>query len=269
MTVIQMTIRRASVLVLAALLTLTTSARAELLYRWVPDFGSGGSGHIRLDEAFIEASDDGTDHYVYTDAGNFITEFGILPVIEFAFTFNSGLVIDSVVNFSSVSTIQTEHATTQFAAVDGVMDGWTFSYDHYDAAIFPHIYEQTTTAGILCIRLPGPQPGGDVLFSGLGGAEFHEGSFQLYVPGDGNGDGLDYLVRADKFGDDPAADPPGSPENGDFNDDGVVDGLDYLLWASNFEMGPNDGVAVPEPSSALLAVLGALAMISTIRRSRS
>ena len=49
---------------------------------------------------------------------------------------------------------------------------------------------------------------------------------------DGKVDGLDYLVWAENFGDDPADDPPGSPENGDFNDDGVVNGSRLsLAWA--------------------------------------
>jgi hypothetical protein len=90
------------------------------------------------------------------------------------------------------------------------------------------------------------------------------------TPGDANGDGkvdgLDYLIWAGAFGDDPAADPPGSPENGDFNDDGIVDGLDYLAWAGNFGQGPNDGVAVPEPGALTLATIALLAMCCRRRR---
>ncbi|MCA9100001.1 MAG: hypothetical protein KDA63_02560, partial [Planctomycetales bacterium] len=59
------------------------------------------------------------------------------------------------------------------------------------------------------------------------------------LAGDGNldqaVDGLDYLLWAEHFGDDPTLDPPGAPLNGDYNDDGVVDGLDYIVWAENFE----------------------------------
>ena len=58
------------------------------------------------------------------------------------------------------------------------------------------------------------------------------------LPGDGNldqvVDGLDYVVWAMNYGNDPADDPLGTPLNGDFNDDGVVDGLDYILWAAHF-----------------------------------
>ncbi|MEZ6071956.1 MAG: dockerin type I domain-containing protein [Pirellulales bacterium] len=90
------------------------------------------------------------------------------------------------------------------------------------------------------------------------------------TPGDGNGDGhvdgLDYIIWASHFDDNPAQDPPGSPANGDFNDDGKVDGLDYIVWASNFEMGPNDGVAVPEPATLSLLLIAGVALMG--RRSR-
>jgi hypothetical protein len=90
------------------------------------------------------------------------------------------------------------------------------------------------------------------------------------IAGDGNGDGkvdgLDYLLWAGAFGDDPAADPPGSPENGDYDGNGVVDGIDYLTWAGNFGNGPNDGSAVPEPSSMLLLAAGAAGMAGWRRR---
>jgi hypothetical protein len=92
------------------------------------------------------------------------------------------------------------------------------------------------------------------------------------TPGDANGDGkvdgLDYLVWAGSFGDDPAADPPGSPANGDFDDNGVVDGLDYLVWAGNFGNGPNDAAAVPEPTTLALAGVGGMLLVLRRRRGR-
>jgi hypothetical protein len=92
------------------------------------------------------------------------------------------------------------------------------------------------------------------------------------TPGDANGDGkvngTDYLVWAGHYGDDPANDPPGSPGNGDFNNDGKVDGQDYLTWAGNYGQGPNDGVAVPEPGTLALLVLGCATAAVSRRRDR-
>jgi len=87
------------------------------------------------------------------------------------------------------------------------------------------------------------------------------------IPGDANGDdvvdGLDYLVWAAHYGDNPAEDPPGSPDNGDLNGDDVVDGLDYLFWAAHY--GESRATAVPEPSGlwALVSALGCC--LATIR----
>ncbi|MCA9100428.1 MAG: hypothetical protein KDA63_04705 [Planctomycetales bacterium] len=90
----------------------------------------------------------------------------------------------------------------------------------------------------------------------------------LAVPGDGNQDGhvdgLDYLLWAGQYGDNPAADPPGPPTNGDFNGDSVVDGLDYLVWAGHFRQGTLDSAAIPEPGGvSLLLVSGFLLAANT------
>ncbi|MEZ6072787.1 MAG: choice-of-anchor Q domain-containing protein [Pirellulales bacterium] len=84
------------------------------------------------------------------------------------------------------------------------------------------------------------------------GAAIDIGAFEadpaIYNLADGNldgvVDGLDYLIWATHFDDDPALDPPGAPRNGDYNNDGVVDGLDYLVWATNFgaTASPTSGV---------------------------
>lgn len=167
---------------LAAFLILPAFASAEIVYQWVPDPGSGGSGYIRFDEEFIEASDDGTNQFIYSDDANFVTTFSNPPALEFSFTFDSGLNIDDVDDFDSTSTIQMEHAGTQFVAAGGVMDDWSFEYQHVVAILPFDSYVDTTTPGIVCITLPCPQPSADVHFIGTGPAEFHEGSFQLVVP---------------------------------------------------------------------------------------
>jgi hypothetical protein len=83
------------------------------------------------------------------------------------------------------------------------------------------------------------------------------------VPGDGNIDGIvdgvDYLVWALNFGDNPAEDPPGPPTNGDYNLDGRVDGLDYFVWVESYLN--TNSAAVPEPSSLSLALL-AVALVA-------
>lgn len=92
--------------------------------------------------------------------------------------------------------------------------------------------------------------------------------FEITVPaltGDGNGDGwvdgLDYLIWAANFGEDPS-DPSGDA-GGDYNNDGKTDGLDYLDWAANF--GTHASTAVPEPGTFALAGL-ALAGLLVVRR---
>jgi hypothetical protein len=95
------------------------------------------------------------------------------------------------------------------------------------------------------------------------------GTFTFTLVGDGNLDGvvngLDYLIWADAYGDNPAADPPGSPENGDYDDNGRVDGNDYLAWAGNY--GAGIATTVPEPGALALLLVGMLAS-GLVRRRR-
>jgi len=77
---------------------------------------------------------------------------------------------------------------------------------------------------------------------------------------DGCVDGLDYTVWSSNY--DPLTGGKAWWWQGDFNGDGIVDGLDYVVWSSNYLAGCP--AAVPEPASAVLLVLGALA----IRRRR-
>ncbi|MEZ6070398.1 MAG: LamG-like jellyroll fold domain-containing protein [Pirellulales bacterium] len=71
--------------------------------------------------------------------------------------------------------------------------------------------------------------------------------------GDGLVDGLDYLIWADHYGEQPAT--PMGASDGDYNGDDRVDGLDYLVWADRFGQ-VGEAVAAPEPGcvSPLIAV---------------
>ena len=170
------------VVITSLIFILTSASNAEIVYEWVPDRTSGGSGFIRFDENFIAASDDGTKHFIYTDDANFITEFSNPPVLEFSFTFGSGLTIDDVSNFSSASTIQTQLASTQFQASNGIIDGWSFEYTHSSQLLPPHSYQGTSVSNIFCVTLPCPQLGAHVMFSGVNASENHEGFFRLVIP---------------------------------------------------------------------------------------
>jgi hypothetical protein len=156
-------------------------------------------------------------------------------------------------------------------------DDWTFESGSggmsYVSDFITSLGPYTLDLGIGDLAQPGSYPI-VVMYVGNGRRGMETG-FDLVVMspstlGDGNGDGkvdgLDYLIWAGFFGDDPAQAPPGSPENGDFNDDDKVDGLDYLTLASNFGQGPNDGVAVPEPGTCVLAVIGPLGLGLGLRR---
>ncbi|MEZ6073109.1 MAG: dockerin type I domain-containing protein [Pirellulales bacterium] len=90
--------------------------------------------------------------------------------------------------------------------------------------------------------------------------------------GDGNTDGvvdgLDYLIWAEHFDEDPS-DPSGAA-GGDFNGDGKTDGLDYLVWAGNFEQSvfaPNS-TNVPEPSALLITCVALCFAAGALRHRR-
>ena len=69
---------------------------------------------------------------------------------------------------------------------------------------------------------------------------------------DGYVDGLDYIVWSNNY-------QTGTWwEEGDFNESGITDGLDYIIWSHNYKLGSPG--QVPEPASAVLLVLGALAI---------
>lgn len=92
----------------------------------------------------------------------------------------------------------------------------------------------------------------------------------LQMPGDANGDrltdGADYTIWADNFLD--ATTPKGLWAAGDFTGDGIVDAADYTVWADHFSPAATLA-AVPEPSSLLLAAVGAGLLLACRRGKRS
>ncbi|QDT68557.1 hypothetical protein MalM25_14800 [Planctomycetes bacterium MalM25] len=82
------------------------------------------------------------------------------------------------------------------------------------------------------------------------------------LTGDYNGDGvvdaIDYTVWRDTLGG--TAVPSGSGADG--NDNGVIDNGDYDVWSDNYGATLAAAVAVPEPATALLVVLGVGACLS-------
>jgi len=163
----------------------SNTAHSAITYQWVPDAGSGGSGYIRFDEAFIAASDDG-ENYLYTDEANFITYFGNPPVLEIYFEFDNGFTIDNATAFSTATTIQSNLSSTQFSADSGIIRGLTgdFIFDYTSIRKADHTYDGVVVDQILCVRLPCPQGGLEVNFSGILSAETNIGEFQLVpIPG--------------------------------------------------------------------------------------
>jgi hypothetical protein len=57
----------------------------------------------------------------------------------------------------------------------------------------------------------------------------------------------------------------GTTAAGDANNDGVSDGADFLLWQQQFT-GPDAIAAIPEPATALLSGLAAVAVVAAARR---
>ena len=90
---------------------------------------------------------------------------------------------------------------------------------------------------------------------------------QIRLVGDANGDhqvnGSDYIAWADHYN------QAGNYAQGDFNRDGVVNGADYILWADNYLasfVGGTPPLAVPEPATGTLALIGLAALGLVLRR---
>jgi len=163
----------------------SNKAHSAITYQWVPDAGSGGSGYIRFDEAFIATSSD-DENYVYTDEANFTTYFGNPPVLEIFFEFDNGFTIDTATGFSTATSIQSDLSSTQFSANSGIFRGLIgdFIFDYSSITKAGHTYDGVVVDQIFCVRLPCPQGGLEVNFSGILSAETNIGEFQLVpIPG--------------------------------------------------------------------------------------
>ncbi len=153
---------------------------AAIVYEWVPDRGSGGSGYIRFDETFIAANDDGMS-YDYTDEKNFITMFNNPPVLEIYFEFDNGFTIDTAPGFSTATTIQTDLASTQFSALNGIIRGQSgsFVFDYTNVGqLANNSYDGVVVDQIFCVVLPCPQNGLEIDFSGSLTGEINIGQFE-------------------------------------------------------------------------------------------
>lgn len=80
--------------------------------------------------------------------------------------------------------------------------------------------------------------------------------------GDGDVDGIDLAVWEEQFGVSPV---PAAP-NADGDGSGLVTGADLLIWQRNFSP-PGNVAQIPEPASALLALVG-LALLARRRAAR-
>jgi autotransporter-associated beta strand protein len=106
----------------------------------------------------------------------------------------------------------------------------------------------------------------DTYFSGLG--VLYVSSLYSAIPGDTNDDHVvdefDAAVLADHWG---HTGLTGKASVGDFNEDGTVNVLDAAILAANWT-GPSEATATPEPSSAILLLIGLAGALFSRRRSR-
>ena len=108
----------------------------------------------------------------------------------------------------------------------------------------------------------GTEPTSIVEYSVVAGAS---AIFGVILPGDYSFNGTvgpeDYTIWADDFG----MTGPGLAADGSGNE--IVGPEDYTIWADNFGMSTGSGPqAVPEPSAFVLAALGMLGLLTSVRR---
>ncbi|MBN2022170.1 MAG: hypothetical protein JW809_05205 [Pirellulales bacterium] len=112
------------------------------------------------------------------------------------------------------------------------------------------------TSGTWPLLLSGVLPGlggYDTDFAGVD-AQITNGSIQLAVPGDADGDGFVNAADAAILAAHWLQQSGASWGDGDFNGDTKVDDLDLAVLAANWSPGQPAGAAVPEPTAAVLVV---------------
>jgi hypothetical protein len=143
------------------------SYAGEIVYDWVPDAGSGGSGFIRFDDANI------------ADPANFQVNFNSTNVIEVSFMFDTGFNIEDAVDFNGMTTLQTYLDGLLYESSNGVIDGWSFNYTNAVVFIPQTNFDGVTTTGQVCFVAPCPAFTADVGFIGDLAGESDAGSWQL------------------------------------------------------------------------------------------
>lgn len=150
--------------------TATAVNAAQVIYDWVPDRGSGGSGFIIFDDTTI------------SDPENFDIRFDNANVIDISFTFDNGFEIDQAINFDGMVTLQEPGnlGNLLYEASNGVIDGWSFEYTPILAILPTNQFLDVTTTGLVCVIAPCPAFTADLEFIGTDFVgEYNSGSWHL------------------------------------------------------------------------------------------
>lgn len=151
------------------LLFVSSVAQADIYYDWVETSGLGGSGFMRLAETNI------------TDPANFDVFFTPQNVLEIQFDFGRGLSTQSVANYDSGLSLQTDpelnDGSHELVAFNGVIDpGWVFLVDY---STDPAAYVDASDTDLICVVAPCSLFNVEVIFSDISGRDISRGHFEL------------------------------------------------------------------------------------------